>query len=217
MPRLVHLVGFLVPVLFLAGPVGAATVRVEVVDEDGSPVERARVGMQVVGGDATRRQYLLRFRSLHADASGRVEFSGIEPGQYVVEATTADRIYIDADGNPLAQPVQVTIDNADQVVEVRLALHRGTRLCTRFVIDGSRLDVRGRVQRRELENGFEVKNWLAREEEHCVQLFAGRWELRFEPPRGYLLVDLDANGTSVEGHVATLDVRSGSPAQFATW
>ena len=59
MSRLVQLVGLLVPVLFLAGPLGAASVRVEVVDEDGSPVERAQVRMPG-GGEIGRASWRVR-------------------------------------------------------------------------------------------------------------------------------------------------------------
>ncbi len=49
--------------LALTGPAAAATVRVEVVDENGSPVERPLVRMQRLDGEAGVRRYYKGYRT----------------------------------------------------------------------------------------------------------------------------------------------------------
>ena len=90
--------------LALAGPAAAATVRVEVVDENGSPVERPLVRMQRLDGEAGVGRYYKGYRTVPASAAGRAEFTDVEPGQYVVKAGAIEGTYIDPDLNPLAQP-----------------------------------------------------------------------------------------------------------------
>ena len=204
--------------LFLVSiaPAAAATVLVKVVDENGSPVQRPYVYLQR-GDDAVTGNPLRHHRHVQADSDGNARFDDVQAGHYVVGARTYDTLSIRGEETPLAPRVRLTIDDPDQVVEVQLELHRGTLLCTRFVIDGSQLDAWAHLMRQELESGYSTDQHLKREQESCEPLFAGRWELRLAPPGGYLLVDLDVNGTSVAGSVAQIDVRPGSRTQYVTW
>lgn len=201
--------------LVAPGAAAAATVGVTVIDEDGSPVGGAEVGLQSL--DAGRFELFRRAQRATTDGAGRCELTGVEPGQYAIAARTSASTFVEPEQNALAGPVAVTIERPEETVRVRVELHRGTRLCTRFVLDGSRLDVSGKVRRHELETGFAIEEGLRREEDRCVQLFAGRWEIGLEPPRGYLLVGLEVDRDALDGHLATLDVRPGSPASFVTW
>ena len=203
--------------LAFAAPAAAATVHVKVVDENGAPVGRARVFLQQGGKENALGNPFRRSRLAETSAGGHVQFDGLQPGHYVLGTRTVDSLLGKDEDNPLAPRAQVTIDTPDQVLQVQLELQRGTQLCTRFVIDGSRLDAVGSVSRKELESGYSTKNGLRREEDLCELLFAGRWDVRLEPPGGYVLVDLDINGSSSGESTALLDVRSGSPTQHVTW
>ena len=73
--------------LTLALPVMAATVRVQVVDENGLPVVRPFVYLQRAEDGATPGGSFRRSRRAEADADGRARFDGLQPGYYVVGAS----------------------------------------------------------------------------------------------------------------------------------
>jgi hypothetical protein len=151
------------------------------------------------------------------DETGLAVFTGVPTGQHTLTSGIWNRDYVRPEDNPLAPPVRLTVTDDGAVVPVEFEIHRGTPLYARFYIDGTLQKVATMVRMFEHETAHHASTRIFRGDEILYPLVAGRWDVRLDPPRGYLLESVDVDGVSIDGHVASFDVRPGSPAVFVTW
>ncbi len=200
-------------ILAVASPTSAGEIELVVRDENGAPISRATVGLKQVDPQ-TRWSFPLRGES---DVSGRITFSGAEPGQYKISlhGETA-KVFVAPDGNPRVPPPQITLAPGEERVRAELELWRGVPLFCGVDFDSR--DTRNVVAHlEEIDLGTRLELRLPDGAARSRLLLPGRWQMRVDPPPGFLLTDVTANGRSVEGSQAFVELKPGDPPAHVTW
>jgi protocatechuate 3,4-dioxygenase beta subunit len=199
-----------------AGPARAELLEVQVLDDEGRPLEDVPVFLRRV--DAGFRT-LSRGRAWFGERSNRegvAAFDALDPGQYVVEfRNLAPRGLVPPRDNPYVATPRVTIGAGDGVARAAVELWRGVIVVTRVNVDPG--PAGARLHLKEIDHGDEIEAVLQGGEYVEHLLVPGRWELSLEPPRGYLLQDLEVDGRSLGGSRARLELGRDSPVRHVTW
>ncbi len=194
-------------------PASAGEIELVVRDENGAPIARAAVGLQQVDPQ-TRWSFSLRGES---DVSGHITFSGADPGQYKISlhGETA-KVYVAPHGNPRVPPPQITLAPGEERVRAELELWRGVPLFCGVDFDSR--DTRNvDAHLEEIDLGTQLELRLPDGAARSQLLLPGRWQMRVDPPPGFLLTDVTVNGRSVEGSQAFVELQPGDAPAHVTW
>ncbi len=200
-------------ILAVAFPISAGEIELVVRDENGAPIARAAVGLRLVDPQ-TRWSFPLRGES---DLSGRVTFSGAEPGQYKISlhGETA-KVFVAPDANPRVPLPQITLAPGEERVRAELELWRGVPFFCGVDFDSR--DTRNVVAHlEEVDLGTQLELRLPDGAARSRLLVPGRWQMRVDPPPGFLLTDVTVNGRSVAGSEAFVELEPGDPPAHVTW
>ena len=197
--------------LSLGLPALAGTIEVTVRDEHGAAF--AGVGVRLRLPDAPNRWSWLQ--AGESDPGGKVVFTGLAAGQYVVE-TYGGRDHVAPRDNPFASRPAATLESEDDTVAVELELWRGGLLVCRVEVHGA--EIRSATVRvREIDYGHETMLRLPDGDERERRLVPGHWELSLDPIPGFLLTDVEIDGRSIAGHRPLVELESLTRPTFITW
>jgi hypothetical protein len=213
----------LVSVLMLpliAGAIAAMAGTVEVVlrDENGAPLagESVAVHPPLPEGQIFWPSNQDRVWRGVTDRKGVVVISGLPPGPYTATLSLRTPGIVPPQDNPLAPVPTVTLATALGRVRLEIEAWHGAPVVSRVAVHRGDIEV-VRVRAREIDHGFPLQRGIRVDKDDERILAPGRWDLTLDPPAGYLLIDLEIDGRSVEGHVASVETEPFGAARFVTW
>ncbi len=200
--------------LLFSTSVLAGSIRVTVVDREGSPI--AGQGMQI--RPAVRVPGLGGYRSYaRTDSNGVALLSAVPPAAYGIiwDRFEEPNIVPPAD-NPYVPVPTVTLTDQVSDVEVRVELWRGARVVFEVAVDRGRLPS-GVAQMRNLDIDKSIEATIG-QYGSCERLVVpGRWEMSLRPTPGYLLVGLEVDGQSYPGSSAVVELYATNRTTYITW
>lgn len=188
----------------VAAPVDAGTIDVHIRRRDGSPVARQSFVLSPAEPEPEPGR---RPRRGTTDDVGRARIEDMPPARYTLRLLPplADGSLLLPDENPKEPTPVVTLAEDDATAALTLVLWPGIPIRLRIAVD-TPLVPPARIDFRDVDVGGTIAVELDETGYGLRALPAGRWEGRWEPIPGFLLVDVLRNGDSLDGDHAMVDL-----------
>ena len=196
----------------------AGTVEVVVHDQNGAPLINERV---IVHPPSAQGQIQSPFGHAEAwmantNSDGIARFDDLPPGPYTATMRPSMLGLVPPEENPLAPVPTVTLESEQDRARLEIELWHGTPVVARVVVLRGEIQW-ARIAIQEVDHKLSLDHSLLVNTDEERILAPGRWELTFDPPPGYLLLNLEIDGRPVEGHVASIELASFGSPSFVTW